>query len=295
MMQGRLTPPCPGKFQCFPRENWAAEFAAAAAVGLDGIEWIYDVHGAGSNPAETDAGVEKIKALSAEHGIAIRSLCADYFMDLPLLRVSEEQRQERLSRLEWLLGRCHRIGIERVVLPFVDASRIETSAETDMVVACLRQVLPRAESCKIELHLESSLGPEAFADLLARLPHPLVRVNYDSGNSSSLGYRPREEFQAYGSRIGSVHIKDRMKGGGTVPLGGGSADFAALRECLRAIEYKRDFVLQVARGKSGAEIEWCRGNRQFVLDWWSQHDSEQILPIQVCRQARAETLGSRRR
>src|SRR6266700_70296 len=99
IMQGRLGPPFPGKFQSFPREHWEGEFIAAAAGPLDGIEWIYDVHGAGSNPLETDAGVEQMKELSLRHGVAVRSLCADYFMDLPLLRVSEQQRRERLSRL----------------------------------------------------------------------------------------------------------------------------------------------------------------------------------------------------
>ena len=268
IMQGRLVGPFPGKFQSFPREHWATEFSAAAAVPLDGIEWIYDAHGAGLNPLETDVGIELIKALSHRHGVAVRSLCADYFMDLPLLRVPEQQRRERLLRLEWLLGRCALLGIERVVLPFVDASRIESAAETAIVLDCLSQVLPKAEACRVELHLETALPPLAFAALLARIEHPLVWVNYDSGNSCSLGYRPEEEFQAYGSRIGSVHIKDRLVGGGTVPLGNGGVDFAALRECLGVINYRRDFVLQAARGEPGAEIAWSRANRQFVSGWW---------------------------
>ena len=270
IMQGRLGPPFPGRFQSFPREHWATEFTAAAAVPLDGIEWIYDVHGAGSNPLETDAGIQQIKNLSHQHGVVVRSLCADYFMDLPLLRVSDQQRRERLLRFEWLLGRCALLGIERVVLPFVDSSRIESPAETAIVLDCLRQVLPKAEACRVELHLETALPADAFAALMAQIQHPLVWVNYDSGNSSSLGYRPADEFQAYGDRIGSVHIKDRLLGGGTVPLGNGGVDFSALRESLASIDYKRDFVLQVARGEPGSEISWSRASRQFVLDWWAR-------------------------
>jgi L-ribulose-5-phosphate 3-epimerase len=267
-MQGRLVPPTPDRFQCFPRERWAEEFPAAEAVPLEGIEWIYDQHGLGENPLEADNGLQCMRELSRRHKVAVRSLCADYFMDLPLLRVSEQLRRERLGRLDWLLGRCQLLGIERVVLPFVDASRIETTAEAILVVECLQKVVPKAESCNVELHLETALEPTAFAALLARVDHPLIKVNYDSGNSSGLGYAPREEFSAYGHRIGSVHIKDRVRGGGTVPLGRGSADFPALRECLRAINYGRDFVLQVARGVPGDEVNWSRHNRQFVLDWW---------------------------
>ena len=66
----------------------------------------------------------------------------------------------------------------------------------------------------------------------------MLKVNYDSGNSSSLGYHPRDEFAAYGCRVGSVHIKDRVRGGGTVPLGTGNADFPALFAALKKIAYR---------------------------------------------------------
>ena len=268
IMQGRLLPSTPGKFQCFPRDNWHDEFVAASAVGLDGIEWIYDSHGVGANPLETEPGVECLKGLQGRHGVGVFSLCADYFMDWPLLRVPDEHRSERLERLIWLLGRCGRLAIQRVVLPFVDASRIETAGDVDIVVECIQRGLPTAMANHVELHLETALGPAEFAALLERLNHPLVKVNYDSGNSASLGYRPHDEFQAYGSRVGSVHIKDRVRDGGTVPLGTGSTDFAALGECLKAIGYQGDFVLQAARGEPNGEVPWARKNRQFVLDWW---------------------------
>lgn len=267
-MQGRLLPPTPGKFQCFPREHWSEEFALAREVPLDGIEWIYDLHGIGANPLETEAGVESMRELGVRHAVAVRSLCADYFMDLPLVRVPEELRAERRDRLRWLIGRCTELGIGRMVLPFVDASRIESPAEADAAVKSIREVLPDAEANGVELHLETALGPSEFAALLARLDHPFVKVNYDAGNSAALGFRPREEFSAYGSRVGSVHIKDRIRGGGTVPLGTGAVDFSALRESLLAVGYVGEFVLQVARGDPGAEVVWARQNRRFVAEWW---------------------------
>ncbi len=125
-------------------------------------------------------------------------------------------------------------------------------------------MLPVLDETGVELHLETSLAPQPFADLLARLPHPSVKVNYDSGNSASLGYSPRSEFAAYGSRVGSVHVKDRLRGGGTVPLGTGDADFEALFSCLADIGYEGDFVLQVARGTEGDEVNWARQNRAFL-------------------------------
>ena len=65
--------------------------------------------------------------------------------------------------------------------------------------------------------------------------------------------------------MGSVHIKDRLLGGGTVAPGTGDADFPALAESLRKVAYKGDFILQVARGTSGDEVAWAKQNREFVL------------------------------
>ncbi len=89
-------------------------------------------------------------------------------------------------------------------------------------------------------------------------------MNYDSGNSASLGYNVAEELAAYGQRLGSVHIKDRVKGGAIVPLGTGDADLPALFSVLDGLRYEGDFVLQVARGADGREVEWASQNRQFV-------------------------------
>jgi L-ribulose-5-phosphate 3-epimerase len=270
IMQGRMIPPTDNRIQCFPRERWADEFELAAQAGLDCIEWIYDLYGADANPLATDSGMEKLRDLSAKHKVKIRSICADYFMDKPLVRASQAELEDRLKTFHWLLERGRLIGINRMVIPFVDASRIDTQAEFDGVVMLLQRVLEETSQTGIEIHLETSLAPVRFAELLSRLPDPRLKVNYDSGNSSSLGYAPREEFAAYGERVGSVHIKDRLLGASTVPLGTGDADFAALAEGLRKVAYPGDFILQVARGASGEEVAWARQNRAFVLDHFLQ-------------------------
>jgi len=266
IMQGRLLPPTDNRIQCFPRECWADEFALARQAGLDCIEWIYDLYGADVNPLATDAGIEEIKRLVRHHGIKILSICADYFMDKPLVRASQAELDDRLNTFSWLMERGRLIGANRIVIPFVDASRIDTQAEFDEVAALLERLLPECGKTGLEIHLETSLDPLRFAELLRRLPHPLIKANYDSGNSSSLGYTPGEEFAAYGERVGSVHIKDRIFGGSTVPLGTGDADFPALAESLSKVVYSGDFILQVARGTSGDEVAWARQNRDFVME-----------------------------
>lgn len=266
-MQGRLVPPVGGQIQCFPRLNWADEFALAAQARLECIEWIYDQFGADVNPIATDEGIDSMLELSERHGVRVISLCADYFMDWPLIRASGAELDERVGVLLWLIDRGRRLAVERIVLPFVDASRIDTDLELHQVVETISRALRRAEDIGLELHLETSLGPARFAELLARLPSRLVKVNYDIGNSASLAYHPREEFEAYGERIGSVHIKDRLKGGGTVPLGTGDADLPAVFDCLRALGYSGDFVMQVARDVPGDEVRWAQRNRALIHDY----------------------------
>jgi hexulose-6-phosphate isomerase len=264
IMQGRLVPPEGGHFQSFPRERWRDEFALAAQAGLNAIEWIFDVYGEDANPLSSDAGVAEMHALSHETGTAVRSLCADYFMDRPFLRATREEQDELIQKMEWLLSRCRMVGIGRVVIPFVDKSRIENEDEKRQTLSILRTLLPAAEENNVELHLETSLAPQPFAALLEECPHPLLRANYDSGNSSSLGYRVSEEFAAYGHRIGSVHIKDRRLGGGTVPLGTGDADLPGVFSGLAALHYRGDYVLQIARSEPGLELPWIAQNRAWA-------------------------------
>jgi hexulose-6-phosphate isomerase len=118
----------------------------------------------------------------------------------------------------------------------------------------------------MKLHLEMAHGPAEYAALLNRLPHPMLMVNYDSGNSASLGHNMRDEFAAYGPRIGSVHIKDRVRGGSTVPLGTGDADIPGMLEALVELRYAGDFVMEVARGEPGRETELARMNRGFLMN-----------------------------
>jgi hexulose-6-phosphate isomerase len=264
IMQGRLVPPIDNRIQCFPRLNWSDEFELGARAGIDCIEWIYDIFGADVNTIASDAGISQIKSLTQKTGVQVLSICADYFMDRPLLRASPSEMAERLAKMDWLLGRGQILGINRMVVPFVDASRIETDAEFNSVIATLKKILLIAERTGIEIHLETSLPPHRFALLLETLPHPLLKANYDSGNSSSLGFKPRDEFATYGKRVGSVHIKDRVRGGSTVAPGTGDADFAGLAESLNMVSYSGDFILQVARGVIGDEVNWIRQNREFV-------------------------------
>ncbi len=263
IMQGRLSPPVGEAIQAFPAAHWREEFAAARQAGLHHIEWIFDCEDL-ANPTARPDGIAEMRTLSTRFGVKINSLCADYFMSHPLLRGTEQERIARAEKLSWLIARCADAGIRHLVLPFVDRSKIETAVERDHLSRLLRFLAPLLLQKSVEIHLETSLPPEPFAAFLREIDCPRVKINYDLGNSASLGFDIGEEFAAYGPRIGSIHIKDRVRGGTTVPLGRGDVDFPAFVRLVDEIDYRGDFVLQVARGRSGDEISWAVHNRDFL-------------------------------
>jgi sugar phosphate isomerase/epimerase len=79
-------------------------------------------------------------------------------------------------------------------------------------------------------------------------------VNYDIGNSASLGFDPIEELNAYGDRITDIHIKDRLLNGGPVTLGDGNADFEMFFNKLKEFNYKGPLIMQAYRDEEGLEI-----------------------------------------
>jgi hexulose-6-phosphate isomerase len=266
IMQGRLLPPNLGPFPLFPRERWREEFPLAAEARLDGIEWIYDLYGRDVNPLSSDAGLAEMRQLGERHGIAVDSVCANYYMDRSLFRAGERKRKELAGKLLWLIERCRRARARRLILPFVDRAPIETARDEDLLVEMLAGALLAAAAARVDILLETSLGPAQFAALLERLPAPCLKVNYDSGNSGSLGYCPTEEFRAYGARVGGVHIKDRLRGGPTVPLGTGGCDFRVLFRALAGAGYQGDFTLEAERGQTGDEVALAGANRRFVQE-----------------------------
>ena len=262
IMQGRLSPPVGGRIQAFPGDGWEEEFRKAAALGFGEIEFIFEAPDWERNPLSNGEGLKRIRKISAETGVKVNYVCADYFMERPFFRVSERDRKQSVKMLKRLIEQCATIGIKGVEIPLVDNSQIETGEEAELLIESLRECLPLAEAGNIRLPLETSLNPDDFRALIEKIGHPLVRANYDTGNSASLGYNPKEEILKLGQWIDNVHIKDRKLGGGTVPLGEGDTDFDAVFQTLRKVAYRGSFILQAARG--GGEVEVARKYLAFV-------------------------------
>ena len=254
VMQGRLLPKYQGRYQAHPVGYWQDEFPKAAELGLDCIEFILDYNDADQNPLLTQVGCKEIQNVSDKTGVKVMSVCADYFMEAPLHSENNQEAVHSFEVLQKLLKSSVKLGIQNIVIPCVDQSSIQNDRKQFKFQEVLSTVIPDAERCGVNLSLETDLNVHQFGELLTKLDSPRVTVNYDIGNSASLGYDPAEELDAYGERISDIHIKDRLLGGGSVKLGGGGADFRLFFDKLSRFNYKGPFIMQAYRDDEGVEI-----------------------------------------
>ena len=86
-------------------------------------------------------------------------------------------------------------------------------------------------------------------------------INYDTGNSASLGFDFNEE-KKYFKYVHNIHIKDRIFRGQSVRLGKGDFNFKKFFLYIKKIKYKGNLILQTARSKK--HIDEIILNRNFI-------------------------------
>jgi hexulose-6-phosphate isomerase len=263
IMQGRLSPRIDGKIQAYPAKTWQKEFEISKEIGYSAIEWIVE------KPLEINAlmsksGMQEIKEIILKTGVRVDYVCADFFMQQPLVRMSEKIKEENKKILEQILINSKEIGAIGVEIPFVDASSIKTESEIDELISVTEDAFKLAGEIGINVSLETDLNAKEFKKLLEKVNLDHVKANYDIGNSASLGYEPLEELENYGQRILNVHVKDRKLGSTTVPLGTGNADIRCVFEKLDEIGYTGGITMQAARGEDDVAI--AREQLMYTLE-----------------------------
>ena len=253
IMQGRLSPRIDGKIQAYPAKTWQKEFEIAQKIGYAAIEWIVE------KPLEVNAlmsqsGIQEINQVIIDTGVKIDYVCADVFMQQPLVRMSQQTREENKKYLTNILLNAKEVGAIGVEIPFVDSSSIKNENEKIELISCMQEAFGLAKEIGVKVSLETDLNPTSFKDLLERIDLEHVQANYDIGNSASLGFNPIEEFKAFGNKILNVHVKDRILVGSTVPLGAGHSDIKLVFQKLNEIGYRGGITMQAARGEDDVAV-----------------------------------------
>jgi hexulose-6-phosphate isomerase len=261
IMQGRLSPRIDGKIQAYPASTWQKEFEIAQEIGYAAIEWIVEKP-VETNALMTDLGKSEIKKVIASTGVRVDYVCADIFMQQPLVRMTQESKSQNSKYLFEILQNAKEIGAIGVEIPFVDNSSIKNENEKQEFIDVMQDSFKQAKDLGLKISLETDLAPKEFKELLEKIDLNYVQANYDIGNSASLGYDPEEEIEAYGKRILNVHVKDRKLGSTTVPLGTGNAKIEFVLEKLFESDYSGGLTMQAARGDN--DVETAKDQLNYV-------------------------------
>ncbi len=244
VIQGRLSPRPPGKLQEFPRASYAAEFPKAARLGFHSIEWIFEAPAFEQNPLWTPAGRADVRELIRASGVKVQSICADYFMVHRLAGEGAAASDRHTAVLAQLIEAAGEVGADRILIPLLETSAVDTPELAREVVASLRSVAPIAEQRGVTLGLEMEIAGPDYARLIERVGSSHVRAYYDTGNSTAQGFDIASDIAPLLPLLSAVHVKDRVRGGSSKPLGTGDANFQGFFPRLLASGFRGDFVLQ---------------------------------------------------
>jgi sugar phosphate isomerase/epimerase len=243
-MQGRLSPRPASRLQAFPHETWADEFAIAKRLGFSYLEWIYEAERAAENPIASRRGRSAIRACAETSGLAVGSVCADYFMVHRLAGGSAQERAEHADALSELVRWSHELGATRILLPLLETSAVDTPELVREVTESIQRVCPILDECNVVLGLEMEIPGRDYAAVIRGIGHDKVRAYYDTGNSTAQGFDIARDVLPLLPVLEAVHLKDRVRGGKSQPFGHGGANFAGFFGVLAESGYHGDFLTQ---------------------------------------------------
>ncbi len=267
-MQGRLSPIYKNKIQSFPKYHWSNEFKKIKDLNLNSIEWTLDHSEILKNPINTDKGIKKIIQLKKKYKIRIDSLTGDCFMQKPFWKAKGYERENLIKILKLVIIKSSKVGVKKIILPLVDNGSINKNVHLKVLISTLRKIIPLLKKNKQQILFELDFGPKKALQFIKKFNTRYFGINYDIGNSSSLGFKPENEINTYGRYIKNVHIKDRYFKGTTVRLGKGNANFNEVFINLKKKKYNGNFILQTARSKKGLHKKEISMNLSFINKWF---------------------------
>ena len=264
-IQGRLSPITNNRIQQFPWDTWQNEFSIASKNDINLIEWTIDTFKFYLNPLINLNQWEEINTIASKNNILIPSVTCDYFMENPPWKSDIDLIKKGIIAI---FQGMKNISAKILVVPLVDNSSLLDSSNADTVKNLFTDLIPEMIQNNIQIAFECDLNPEELLHFISEFDKNYFGINYDIGNSASLGFDPNKEFQAYGSRITNVHVKDRKINGPTISLGEGDADFLRIFGLLHEVNYQGNLILQTARSNEGKDAEVLVKYKKLVEGWW---------------------------
>lgn len=235
------------------------------------MEWTLDQDRLSESPLMTQKGQLDILKLSSSYGVKIPSLTGDCFMQSPFWKLYGIEKRNRQKDLKAILSSCEKVGIKQIVIPLVDGGRVDNIDQESALLDFLLDTEPDIGDMGLKIIFESDLEPDKLKLFIEQFSRKNFGINYDIGNSAALEFDADKEFKAYGDRILNVHVKDRVSGGNTVPLGTGNADFEKVFSALGRAGYNGNYILQTARAQDGDHAGALCIYHDMVMKWITRH------------------------
>ncbi len=273
IMQGRLLPWYKNNYQSHPVNYWESEFYIAKDLGFNSIEFIYDYNESTQNPLTSNEGVDHIKTLIESTDVEVNSICADYFMEAPFHSENQHHSEKELIKL---INSSKKINIKDIVIPCVDQSSLKSKEDIDKLVTSMTKILHIAEDAEIIINIETDMNPNSIKDFLQRFTSNNIKINYDSGNSASMGYDINQEFDSYGRFISDIHIKDRLLNGESVFLGTGDAKLKTLIQLIKKFKLNKQLIMQASRKRDYVDdLSNVRAQKKYLENIIKEVENEE--------------------
>ena len=264
-MQGRLSPIENGMIQKFPLEQWHNELPIAKENNWKLMEWTIDNFSFDANPLIINNG-NNLKNIYEDFNISIDSITADFFMQSPFFLADTDKGKEfELDKIKIVADSMSALNIKHIVLPLVDnGSMINNNISSEIVIDTLSSIFNNYTN--ISFTFESDFEPVRLLNFIEDFKLNNVGINYDSGNSSSLGFNCEDELSTYMHLIKNCHLKDRIYKGTTMPFGEGDANLKQVLEIFMTSSYEGNFIIQGARSNNDEHIQILNQYRNFLFE-----------------------------
>ena len=264
VMQGRIVNQERMKIQSFPWNNWEKEFKILNQNKFNLLEWTVDNEKFFKNPINSKKGRRKINKLKKNYKIKINSLTTDFFMEKPFFKEKVKKNMSIcFKKLKTILMNANKIKIKFIIVPLVDNSSLKKN-KIDFFIKKISRIKNILRINKQMILFESDFAPKVLLKFIKRFDTRFFGINYDTGNSASLGYKFENEI-IYFKFVKNIHLKDRLYNGETKRLGEGDFNFKKFISFIIRNKYKGNFIFQTARSKYNKHLEEIIINKNYII------------------------------
>ncbi|MDQ3856317.1 MAG: TIM barrel protein [Chloroflexota bacterium] len=249
--------------------DWEARISAAGELGYAGIE--LNVDATALLPRIWDQSRRAaLRALAAEHGVAVTSLCMNCHWAFNLASPDPRVREVGRDLLLEAIGLAADLGAPTILVPACDTDELTTESSYRQFRQGLASCLAEAERSDVRLAVEAVGKPFLFSSkqirqLLDELQSPALGIYLDVGNATSGGMSAPDEIRTAGDLALLCHVKDS---GGRF-FGEGTVDFSACMQALKDIGYDGFLNVELPPDREDP-LSVARASKQWLDDLLSR-------------------------